>query len=81
MFLNNYTGEIIINAYAVNYLLNGKCVDNLPYTTLSIAIKDALYYLKSLSHKVDQIKIYKNGILIAELNKWKEVKTKCLLKL
>ena len=67
MFLNNYTGEIIINAYVVNYLLNGKCIDNLPYMTLSVAIKDALYWF----NKVDQVQIYKNGILIAELNKWK----------
>lgn len=65
MFLNNYTGEIIINAYVVNYLINGKCVDNLPYTALSVAIKDALYWF----NKVDQVQIYKNGILIAELNK------------
>lgn len=65
MYFNNYTGEIIINAYVVNYLINGKCVDNLLYMTLSVAIKDALYWF----NKVDQVQIYKNGILIAELNK------------
>lgn len=69
MFLNHYTGEIKIDAYQVNYLLNGKCIDNLPYMTLSIALKDALYWSKAIPQKVDQVQICKNGILIAELNK------------
>lgn len=55
--------------YNTCYLINGVCIDNAIYYKLNTAIRDAAYYLKFLSYKVDQIKIYKNGVLIAELNK------------
>lgn len=55
--------------YNVSYLINGLCIDSAEYTNIHMAIRDSSYYLKSLSHKVDQVKIYKHGNLIAELNK------------
>ena len=58
-----------IEAYVVNYLLKGQFIDNSLFISLSTAINDSIYRLKGLTYKVDQIKIYKNGILIAELNK------------
>ncbi len=55
--------------YEVKYLLNGVCLDNIYYNNLYVAICDCIYWMKQLLYKVDQIQIYKNNILIAELNK------------
>lgn len=69
--LSNIISRLFVtdNSYNVCYFINGLCIDSIIYYKLNNAIRDSTYYLKSLTHKVDQIKIYKNGILIAELNK------------
>lgn len=63
------TGEYITNAYIVDYLINGKLIESLLYLNLNESIIDSCYYLRTISFKVDQVQIYKNGIIIAELNK------------
>lgn len=63
------TGEYITNVYIVKYLINGKLIESLVYFNLNENINDSCYYLRSLSYKVDQVQIYKNGIIVAELNK------------
>ena len=51
------------------YLLNSKNVDCVYYNNLNVAVNDALYWMKTIPYKVDQVKIYKNNMLISELNK------------
>lgn len=65
------TGKYITNAYIVECLIKGKPIENLLYFDLNESIIDSCYYLKTLSSKVEQVQIYKNGFLIADLNKWK----------
>ena len=58
------------NSYNIVFYSNGLCVDNLYVTNMNIAISQAIY---SMNHTyliiIDQVKIYKVGKLVAELNK------------
>lgn len=58
------------NSYNIIFYSNGLCVDNLYVTNMNIAISHAIY---SINHTnliiIDQVKIYKVGNLVAELNK------------
>lgn len=61
--------SIFLRAYVVNYLKNNTYIDSLPYMCLNDALNDALFNLKTLSCICDQVQIYKNNKLVAELNK------------
>lgn len=56
--------------YNIVFYSNNIPIDNLYVTNMNIAISQAIY---SINHTnmiiIDQIRIYKNGNLIAELNK------------
>lgn len=65
-----YQCIITHNSYNIVFYSNGLCIDNLYVTNMNIAIFQAIY---SINHtnliNIDQVKIYKVGKLVAELNK------------
>lgn len=65
-----YQCIITHNSYNIIFYSNGLCIGNLYVTNIHTAICRALY---SINHTniiiIDQVKIYKVGKLVAELNK------------
>lgn len=65
-----YHSIIIHNSYNIVFYSNGFCVDNLYVTNMNIAISQAIYSINNTNLIIiDQVKIYKVGKLVAELNK------------